>query len=133
MQKRPDFLKFAFVALAGGAIALFSFFGSGVAQVQQKDHTITLDQATSYVENFRFSPTAPSIKALYFGREAFDKILAQSGVVGIRCYYAKNPDGTDGLVLVGVDAQGNDLMDGPFQDAGFPCPPFCGAPTPLNK
>lgn len=98
-----------------------------------ENHVITLDQAVKYVENFKNSPTAPTIKANYFGKSIFDKILSQPGCVGIRCYYGKNDDGTPNVVLVGVDGGGNDLTGGILGDIGFPCPPFCGAPNQLNK
>jgi hypothetical protein len=37
------------------------------------------------------------------------------------------------LILVGVDADGNDMADGVLLDEHFLCPPFCNANSPLNS
>jgi len=127
------------IALVSSLVTLLFVLGANNISARQQqytgneDHVITLDQAVKYVQNFANSPTAPTIKGGYFGRNIFEKILAQAGCVGIRYYYSKKDDGTPSLVLVGVDANGSDLVQGPLADIPFPCPPYCGAPSPLNK
>ena len=137
--KRSDFLKLIGVAIVCCVVTLFLVLGTsslGARPQQysgQENHIITLDQAAKYIQNFKNFPKAPTIKGVYFGRSIFDKILAQPGCVGIRFYYAQKDDGTPTLVLVGVDAGGNDITGGPVGDDSFPCPPFCGPPDILNR
>jgi len=120
------------------AVVIFLTTGNTVTARQQmytgnENHTVTLDQAAHYVQNFTNFRTAPSIKGVYFGRNIFEKILAQSGCVGIRAYYAQKDDATPTLVLVGVNGSGNDLVEGTIGELSFPCPPYCPAPNSLNK
>jgi len=136
---RRKFLKLAAVAVVSSLVTLVLVLGASsiTARPQQftgnEDHLITLEKATKYVENFKNFPTAPTIKGGYFSKAAFDKILSQPGCVGIRVYFAKKDDGSQTLVMVGVDSGGNDLTMGPLIDELLPCPPFCGAPSPLNR
>lgn len=97
-----------------------------------ENHVITLDQAVKLVQNYQTSPRIPSAKGGYFARSIFDKILAQSGCVGVRYYYAQNGDGSMAMVLVGVDNMTNDMTSGVLGDIVYPCPPFCGTSV-LNK
>lgn len=137
--KRLDFLKLMAVAIVSCVVTLFLVLGTSSlgARPQQytgnENHIVTLDQAVKYIQNFKNFPATPSIKGAYFGRSAFDKILAQPGCIGIRYYYAKKDDGTATIVLVGVNGSGNDITGGPVSDDSFPCPPYCGGPNQLNK
>jgi hypothetical protein len=137
--KRLDFLKLMAVAIVSCVVTIFLMLGTsslGARPQQytgQENHVITIDQAVKFIQNFKNFPSAPSIKGAYFGRSAFDKVLAQPGCIGIRYYYAKKDDGTPTIVFVGVDGSGNDMTGGPVMDDGWPCPPFCGPPGVLNK
>ncbi len=100
----------------------------------REEHAITLDQAVKYIQNFRAKPVAPNIKGAYFGRGIFDKMLSQSGCVGIRYYYAATDSGVPTIVLVGVDTTGNDMVNGTLAEMTYPCPPFCpSTANVLNK
>jgi len=57
----------------------FVFFpASGKAQIPAiQNHVVSLDQAVKYIQNYKKNPVAPSTKGGYFGRNIFDKILAQ--------------------------------------------------------
>ena len=98
-----------------------------------QNHVVTLDQAVKCIQNFKKNPVAPSIKGGYFGRNIFEKILAQQGVIGIRYYYAAKDDSTPTLVLVGVDSTGNDMVQGVVGEWTNSCPPFCGSTSQLSK
>ncbi len=98
-----------------------------------ENHLITFDQAVKYIQNFKQYPAAPAVKGGYFGRNIFDKILAQGGAVGIRYYYAAKDNGSPTLVLVGVDSSGNDMVQGVLGEEQFPCPPLCGSTNQLSK
>jgi hypothetical protein len=83
------------------------------------------------------------ILAHFMGRNLIESILAQPGVVGIRMFHAVNELGLKTLVLVGVDAQGNNVLNftsvgengemitkkGIVADRVRNCPPYCGEPT----
>jgi len=48
--------------------------------------------------------------AFYFGCELFENLLKEPGCVGIRIFYAQDDDGSPKMVLVGVDAKGNNII-----------------------
>ena len=127
------------VAAVSSLATLLIVFGTSNVGASQQDqltgnenHVITLDQAVKLVQNYQTSPRVPSIKGGYFGRNIFDKILSQSGCVGVRFYYAQKDDGSSTMVLVGVDNMSNDMTGGILGDVILPCPPYCGASV-LNK
>jgi hypothetical protein len=132
------FTLMAVAAVSSLATLLIVFGTSNVGASQQdqltgnENHVITLDQAVKMVQNYQTFPRVPSIKGGYFGRNIFDKILSQSGCVGVRFYYAQKDDGTSTVVLVGVDNMSNDMTNGVLGDIIVPCPPYCGASV-LNK
>jgi len=122
-------LGVAFVSSLVTLAITLNVTSAGARQPQQfngsENHVITLDQAVKLVQNYQTSPRVPSIKGGYFGRNIFDKILSQSGCVGIRFYYAQKDDGTSTIVLVGVDNMSNDMTGGVLGDITVPCPPYC--------
>jgi hypothetical protein len=139
-KSKSNFVKLAVVAIVSSIVTFLLIVGVGtVGSRQQQQFTgnenqsITLDQAVKYVQNYTMSPTVPTIKGGYIAKVGLTNILSQSACVGVRYYYAKKDDGSASLVLVGVDHNGTDLTAGPMIDNPFPCPPFCGAPSPLNK
>jgi hypothetical protein len=97
------------------------------------DHQVDLVTAVRFIKNHKSNLKAPSIKGGFFARNAFDKILAQQGCVGIRYYYAQKDDGLPVLVLVGVDAKGQDMQTGLIMEGIWPCPPFCGVQSELAR
>jgi hypothetical protein len=98
----------------------------------ERNHIVTLDQAVKYVQNYAAAPTF-SIKGGYFDRGIFDKILAQTDCIGIRYYYGRKDDGSQVIVLTGVDSQGKDMTGGILGEDMIPCPPLCGQGSPLNR
>jgi hypothetical protein len=137
--KRIDFLKLIGVAIVSCAVTLFLVFGTSSLRARpqqytgQEKHLITIDQAAKYVQNFVNSPKAPTTKGGFFGRNIFEKILAQPGCVGIRYYYGQEDSGWPNLVLVGVNAAGNDMTDGTIGELSMPCPPYCPEPNQLYR
>lgn len=90
-----------------------------------ENHSISLADAIRFTKNYRDTMPAGSLLAEYFGKDAIQSILSQSGCVGLRIYNGKNDAGSVVFVLVGVDSRGQDLTSGPLGEWGFPCPPFC--------
>lgn len=85
---------------------------------------ITLAEGAEWTANYRAAnPTA--IKAHFFGSTILNDILSQEDCVGLRMYYAIDGDGGKELVIVGVDANGNDQTTGIVADRSRPCPDYC--------
>lgn len=97
-----------------------------------EDHDIPLSTASEWTANYRSANPGQTL-AHYFGKSAINAILNQDTCVGIRIYYALDDNGAKQLVLVGVDASGNDLYNGLLAERSFKCPPDCGAINPLNS
>jgi hypothetical protein len=73
-------------------------------------------------------------KAHYFGKNKINEIFKQEGCVGIRMYHGLHEDGSRGLIMVGVLADGNDIVtksigkgdgDGLILESDLPCPSHC--------
>ena len=115
----------AFIIIAMSQMVVAQYTGSG-------NHVVSLSDAQRYIQNFGNNPIAPPNKAVYFERNIYDKILAQPGCVGIRQYFARVDEKNVTLVLVGVDAKGDDLINGIVGEGGWACPPYCGSDGKLN-
>lgn len=92
---------------------------------------ITIEQGANMTENYRNSHPE-GLKGHFFGRDILEKILKQEGCVGIRMYYGLDEDDVQALVIVGADADEND-MTGLVADISTPCPSRCGASNDLNS
>lgn len=94
---------------------------------------IDLAQAAEWTANYRNQNegVADAIKAHFFGREILERILGQEGCVGIRMYYALDDKSQQQLILVGVNAEGQDMEDGTVADRSRVCPPDCGIESSL--
>ena len=84
-------------------------------------------EAAQWTANYRnanagFDDT--STKAHFYGREVLQQLLDQPGCMGIRMYYALDGEGQKQLILVGADAEGNDIED-LIVDGSHICPPDC--------
>jgi hypothetical protein len=97
------------------------------------DHAITLAEASQLTRNFRANAGPEAITGGFFRRESFLKILAQDGCVGIRLYYGLKDEKTTEIVMVGVDDNGRDLVNGHIAERIYLCPPFCDESNPLNS
>ncbi len=90
-----------------------------------------LDTAAKWTKNYRTAKPA-GIKAHFFGRNIIERILAQPGCMGIRCYYALDDNGVQQLIMVGADKDENDMYNGVIAELSRPCPPYCPVlPSPL--
>jgi len=94
------------------------------------------------IKNY-FMKNQDDVLASFMGRNQIEAILAQPGVVGIRMFNALNDLGIRQLVLVGVDANGQNVLQyttigengelikkkGIVADRARLCPPYCGDGT----
>ncbi|MBI2429711.1 MAG: hypothetical protein HYV29_13130 [Ignavibacteriales bacterium] len=118
----------------GCAVSLLLLTQPAYSQIPAKhDHEIPSDSAKKFIGNLKKDAMQMKLKGGMFSRDAFEKILAQKGVIGIRYYYAKMDDGTPTLVLVGVDSTGKDMTKGVMLERTYPCPPYCDDTSALSK
>jgi len=79
-----------------------------------------------------------------FDRAAFDSLLAKSGCTALRVYYGMKEDLKVHAVIVGVDAEGKDMLPSSLAATGgsteediidnsLRCPDICPDPSPLNS
>jgi len=61
---------------------------------------------------------------------AYQQLLAQPGCVNVRTYFALD-QGTLTIVVVGVDADENDMTNGILLDVTRGCPVTCDIDSPL--
>lgn len=99
----------------------------------QRDHAISRAEAAAMTRRFRDSAGAKTERGGMFSRVAVQDLLAQSGCEGLRYYFGRKDDGMSAMLLVGVDANGNDMNGGTILEWSYPCPPFCGDPNDLNS
>lgn len=87
---------------------------------------VSLQDACSWTANHRNSANYNGVKGIFYGKSKISEILAQSGCVGIRAYYAIDAQSKPVLVLIGTDANGNDIESSLILERGMPCPTNCG-------
>ena len=101
---------------------------------------IELETALRWTQNYRAGlKTAEEHRAHFFGYQIIEEILKQESCVGIRIYYSLDDEGKRQLVIVGVNAQGDDILPLPggrseedgdggiVADASLPCPTYCSS------
>ena len=98
-----------------------------------EDHSITLAIASKWTKNYRDDSPEGSTRAHFYGKDAIQAILDQADCVGIRIYYALDDTGKKQLIIVGANADENDLYQGLLAERGKPCPSMCGVTNPLNS
>lgn len=98
-----------------------------------ENHSISLQAASDLTKNYRDAEESSDIKGGFFGKTTLQRILNQEGCIGIRIYYGLEEDGTPKFVLVGVEENEDDLIEGEIAQASVPCPPNCGSSNELNS
>jgi hypothetical protein len=92
-----------------------------------------------------FDENPDDVMAHFIGRDIIDKILAQPGCIGIRTFNGLNEIGIKQVILVGVDKNGNNILEvdiinhngqvfknqGVIVSSGRICPPYCGGTTEI--
>ena len=98
-----------------------------------ENHDISLADASELTKNYRDSQTSTNyVKGEFFGKTALLALLNQEGSVGARIYYGLGADGVPRLVIVGVNSDGDDMVDGNLMEHGFSCPTQCSSANSLN-
>ena len=115
----------------------------------KESQRIALKEAIDLTQRFRKAAPASEHGGFYWA-EGLLAVLKQPGCVGIRYYHGLSAEGQYRIVLVGVDARGNDITaptTAPqsaraatasagtgaaiLLDHHFPCPPYCPVGSPL--
>lgn len=94
---------------------------------------ITLAEGSKMTAAYRATISTGDTIALAVGKNLVNSILGQTGCMGIRMYFALDEDGNNQLVLVGVDANGDDMTAGVIVDKLNPCPKQCSTKNALNS
>lgn len=94
---------------------------------------ITLREGSEMTKRYRNTIQPGEVIGVFMGKEKLKAILDQSECKGIRFYFAKNERNENTLVLVGADANQNDLVDGLIADNCPPCPNICSISNSLNS
>ncbi|UGS22923.1 hypothetical protein [Flavobacterium channae] len=99
------------------------------------NYTITLDEAKEWTSSWRTNPPKDLAKGHLIPGDALRELLATDGVVDVRAYMGVDSTGTQKLMFVGVDVNGNDMIDNNnlIYDSTKPCPPNCDPTSPLYK
>ncbi|MCH8954332.1 hypothetical protein IIA28_03280 [candidate division KSB1 bacterium] len=99
----------------------------------REDHSISLEDASKMTRNFQLQTAPDQIIGGFFGKDAVLAIILQEGAVGLRYYYGLNDEGTPHIILIGVNADGNDMTDGLLAERSTMCPPHCPEFNDLNS
>ena len=91
----------------------------------KEPHDISAEKAREYIRNWRAQAAPGHMRGGFVARGVLDRMLAQPACVGLRIYHARHEKGHDTFVIVGADADGNDLWKGPVAEELVPCPPYC--------
>ena len=92
---------------------------------------ITLAAGATLTAAFRKDFSSQPI-AIFFGRNKLNTLLAESGSMGIRCYFGEDTSGNLTLVLVSANSAMNDITTCVL-DTGVPCPTSCSTANSLNS
>lgn len=94
---------------------------------------ITLAVATELTANFR-QKYPDAIKGYLVSATNIQMILEQTNCTGIRIYNGYDEaTGNITPVIVGTDANNNDICSGVIMDKALPCPSFCDTSSSLSK
>lgn len=92
-----------------------------------------LETASEWTKRFRNSIEEGSTIAHFFGKDIIKDILAQEGCMGIRVYHALDENNKRQLIMVGANADEQDLFNGIVAERSVLCPPWCSGGNPLNS
>jgi len=93
-------------------------------------HVIDLNEAIEMTHSFQMSDLAiDQTVSCLIDKSAYELLMNQSECASVRTYFSLNSSNKLTIVVVGVDANGNDLTAGIILNRGFNCPTRC----PINS
>lgn len=99
---------------------------------EKQNQTISVTDAAKLTARYRSNVALGAVKGGAIWKENIEKILNQAGCVALRCYFGGKADNSSVIVFVGVDKNGDDLIDGVLIEDWFPCPPYCSTTNSLT-
>ncbi|NUO81813.1 hypothetical protein HUU05_17215 [candidate division KSB1 bacterium] len=78
----------------------------------EENHAITTAEALTFLKQFREHYGPEAAPGVFFDKQAVQALLAQPEAVGLRYYYGADMFDQTQLVLVGTQANRNDLLEG---------------------
>lgn len=94
--------------------------------MSENQHIIPLAEAEAMTHAYQQDPQFQGLtKACLIDAGAYNDVMNQPGCTGIRTYFAKNSEGKLTIVVVGVDAAGEDMTDGVLLNLANGCPTYC--------
>lgn len=97
-------------------------------------NTIPLETAQKWAAKWQSDP-AHKIKAFLIPKEDITQLFKYDGVCDVRTYMGIDEEGNHKLIIVGVDADGKDLINADQEqfiyDFARPCPTECDMRSPL--
>lgn len=101
----------------------------------ENDNRISLVVAQGWATKWVDSQPQGAVKAHLIPMEDFVNIQKENGAVNVRAYIGIDENGLNKLMLVGVDANGRDMIDDTngdyIYDFTLPCPNTCDTSSPL--
>lgn len=98
------------------------------------ENTITLEQAQKWAQSWRNNPNTKVI-AFLIPEVDLTQVMAERNTVNVRTYLGIDEDNNSKLMIVGVDSNGNDLIDDKngqyIYDFSKSCQPECDVNSPL--
>lgn len=102
-------------------------------------NTITLEQAQEWAANWNKNKLTflekTELKAFAIPGQVITDVTAHPEVVDVRTYFGLDDQSNPHLMVVGVDGEGNDMIneeEGLFiYNFGRPCPNWCNAVEPF--
>jgi hypothetical protein len=89
------------------------------------NQSISFQEAKGLIKTNERIAASDAVIAQHFGKDLVDKILAQPGCVGVRMYYGKHANGKPGVLIIGVNKYGKDMVSGVLAMPTSICPPLC--------
>lgn len=114
---------------------------------KKEQSTISLDQAQKWIARWKEGSlkdiTAVTIKAFLIPGIDVTEVLAENGVQDVRAYIGVDENHIPHLLIVGVDQNGNDMINNDelvnvkngwnIYDFTMPCPNTCDVKSPLYR
>lgn len=126
MKKRMTIIVLAAAFITAGMVA-----NSEKEQVFKDDADITLEEAFQHVEMYRLEAPPGERLGGMFSAAALRAVLEQEDCIGVRYYHGRDALDQKVMVVVGVDPDNRDMIEGKILQRSMPCPPIC--PDQINN
>lgn len=102
--------------------------------MSKEQHFISLQEAETMTHAYQEAPEFQGLTiAGCMDKEAYQDLMNQPGCVSVRTYFALDENSILTIVVVGVDANGEDMTSGILLERAQPCPHHCPKNSSLIK